>query len=50
MTKKANRSSEQDSALDMMKRVFAVAELIVQSDTYQTNKSQIQKKPQKTQK
>ena len=50
MTKKANRSSEQDSALDMMKRVFAVAELIVQSETYQKNKSQIQKKRTKTQK
>ena len=49
MTKNKDQSSQKDTALDMMKRVFAVAELIVRSDSYQTRNAQEQKKRPKTQ-
>ena len=49
MTKKRNQSSQKETALDMMKRVFAVAELIIQSETYQKKSAQKQKIPTKTQ-
>lgn len=46
-----NRTDEapQDSPMEMLKRVFAVAELIVRSDSYQTRNAQEQKKRPKTQ-
>ncbi len=49
MTKKPAPFTQQNSPLDMMNRLFAVVELIVQSDAYQKNRSQEQNNHGKTQ-
>ena len=49
MTKQKKKVPSSDSPQEMMKRVFAVAEIIVQSDSYQKQPSQQQKKCPKTQ-
>jgi len=49
MTQKPTQCSQQDTDIEMMKRVFAVAELIVRSEIYQNKNSHEQKKRPKTQ-
>ena len=49
MTKQKKKAPASDSPQEMMKRVFAVAEIIAQSGTYQKQPSQQQEKRPKTQ-